>query len=168
MGRHHLQGGARTCEAEVTGLALMAWLGSRPTRAGAPRPARPGRARAMTIASGGHREAAPGSTCKGARRAEAGPSALHVARQPVGVDAAAAIERFWAHPAYQALQKRFMAPRRRAGAGRGRGVVLVRQLPAGEDTYVYAGAQVGGCGALRRLLGDLEGDGRHWDVGNRR
>ncbi|MEZ4469936.1 MAG: hypothetical protein R3F60_03840 [bacterium] len=150
VGRHlTLQGGARTCEAEVTGLALMAWLEPE-ADAGGRTSARKAWSRAghddrFLVATVKPRS---GSTCKGARWAEAGPSALHVGRQPVGVDAAAAIDRFRAHPAYQALQKRFRAETRRAGAwdeDEGQGV-LVRQLPAGEDTYVYAGAQVGGCG----------------------
>ncbi|MCB9549672.1 MAG: hypothetical protein H6706_28025 [Myxococcales bacterium] len=151
VGRHlTLQGGARACEAEVTGLALMAWLepeadaGGRTTaRKAWSRAGHDDRFLVATVKPRGG-----GAACKGARWAETGAPALHVGQSPAAVDATAALARFRAHPAYQALQSRYQAETRRAGtwdADEGTSLV-VRQLPAGDATYVYAGAQVGGCG----------------------
>lgn len=143
-----LHGADQSCLVEVTEISLITWYEQEDgiRRAGSAqaaweRAAYDDRFVAARVKS------VDGRRCPGARWAEEVESQSHlqVGHSPERAEQKEAVARFRRHPGHAALQARFEAETGRTGMWDD-AQVRVRVLPTRTGQFVFAGAQVGGCG----------------------
>lgn len=162
-----LHGADQSCPVVVTELSLIAWFGVDDGGK------RPGKAQAAwELASWDDRFVAArvksldGRRCPGAHWAEedrAGSTHLQVGHTPKPAELKQVLARFRQHSGHTALQARYQAETGRAGAWDA-AEVRVRVLPATHGKFVFAGAQVGGCGEFSAdfwVIWQVDAEGRY-------
>lgn len=168
-----LRGPGVACPAQVVGIDLVAWtdLESGPT----------GRGKAAAQAAWSHvtyddrfvaaRVRSTGRRCSGARWAEvldeARDGTLQVGSVPAAAEVKAALAHLRQHPGHAEIQGRYQAETGAVGPWDEAGELDVRVLPAAEGHYVFAGAQVGGCGEFSAdfwVIWQVDATGRYTAV----